>query len=42
METGLGGLVDATNVIAPERLLLAVITPLGESEVSVVAGGGST
>lgn len=29
VETGLGGLTDATNVFAPEQLQAAVITPLG-------------
>lgn len=30
IETGLGGLTDATNVIDAEHLQLAVITSLGE------------
>ena len=30
IETGLGGLTDATNVIEAEQLQVAVITALGE------------
>ena len=31
VETGMGGLTDATNIIMPEKLEAAVITLLGEA-----------
>ena len=31
IETGMGGLTDATNVIPASRLQLAIITALGKS-----------
>jgi folylpolyglutamate synthase/dihydropteroate synthase len=38
IETGLGGATDATNVIGPEQLQLAVITSLGMDHVQALGG----
>eukprot|EP00798_Chlamydomonas_sp_ICE-L_P017754 gene17753-24115_t len=38
IETGLGGLTDATNVIPAEQLAAAVITPIGLEHVEALGG----